>query len=263
MAKTALITGASTGIGFAFAKVCAKKGYNLILAARNKERLEAHKSFLETEFSISVTIFPVDLSAKGGAESLYNFCVNHSQVDVLINNAGIGQYGCALETSPEHEYSMMQLNMCSLVALTKLFGKDMVSRGTGNIVNISSIAAFLPFPYMAVYAATKAFVLSYSKALAYECTKYGVKVSTVCPGPVATEFEKTAGMEASNLFKLVKPHTAMFIAEKSIDPCLKGKIVVIPGMLNKLIILAVSFLPKFITAKFIAFIASKSKVAKQ
>jgi len=184
-----LITGASSGIGAAAAKTFAKHGYDLVLAGRDEARLTRVAESLE---GVSVTLFKGDLTKRKAYQKLYSG-LQGDTIDVLINCAGAGYCGAFLDGDLDRQTKMMRLNNEALIRMTYMFGKDMVQRGKGHIINICSTAAFVPGPYMAVYYATKAFVLSFSQALAEELKDTGVHVSCLCPGAVDTAFQEKAG----------------------------------------------------------------------
>jgi short-subunit dehydrogenase len=196
MNKTALITGASTGIGFEFAKLFAADGYNLVLIARDEQKLREIAGSLPSKFNISVKIYPKDLSVTGDIEKLVRqIREDVGTIEVLVNNAGFGLSGAFVDTDLARELEMIQLNVVSLVIFTKLWAKEMVQRKGGKILNVASTAAFQPGPLMAIYYATKAFVLSFSEALAEELKERGVTITALCPGPTATQFSKRAELE--------------------------------------------------------------------
>ncbi len=190
---TALITGASAGIGAAFARELAARRTNLVLVARSQAKLEQLATQLQAQYQVQVEIIPQDLTAPQAALTVFN-TINSKGVtiDLLINNAGFGEYGDFIELDRETQLNMIQLNILTLVDLTHLFLSQMRQRGSGNIINMSSVAAFQSMPYFSVYAATKSFILSFSEALWAENRKYGVRVIAVCPGPTDTNFFKDA-----------------------------------------------------------------------
>lgn len=222
MKEYILLTGASSGIGYEMANQLAAKKMNLILVARTETKLQQMQAELTNKYGILVQYFVADLSDVNSAKDLYkkvqqeNLLVTH-----LINNAGVGNYGNFTETSLEEELSMIQLNISSLVVLTKLFAKDMVSRKSGRIMNISSLVAFLPFPYFAVYSSTKAFVKAFSETLAAELDGTGVIVTSLYPGTVDTGFT-TDKMQATNLHKS-KPIHPKEVAAQGVKHLLSGK----------------------------------------
>ena len=195
--KSVLITGASSGIGYEFAKIYAKNGHNLVITARRQENLENIRKELES-YSVKIETIVLDLSKEGAAKKLYeNVKEKGIVIDTLINNAGFGLYGNFIETDVDREAEMIDLNIKSLVILTKLFLKDMIAIDKGEILNVASIAAFQPGPLMSVYYASKSFVLSFSEAVRNEIRKTNVNISVLCPGPTATEFERSANLEKS------------------------------------------------------------------
>jgi uncharacterized protein len=252
MNKTALITGASTGIGFEFAKLFAADGYNLVLIARDEQKLREIAGSLPSKFNISVKIYPKDLSVTGDIENLVcQIREDVGTIEVLVNNAGFGLSGAFVDTDLARELEMIQLNVVSLVIFTKLWAKEMVQRKGGKILNVASTAAFQPGPLMAIYYATKAFVLSFSEALAEELKESGVTVTALCPGPTATQFSKRAELEKSRLFKggIVPVLDAATVAKIGYDGLSKGHPVVIPGLINKIGVFSVRLTPRKLVAQ--------------
>ncbi|MBI1807060.1 MAG: SDR family oxidoreductase [Ignavibacteria bacterium] len=243
--KTALITGASTGIGREFSKLFARDGYNLLLVARNETALASLASDLTAKHGIAATIITKDLSSRSSPTEIYDFI--HDQaitIDVLVNNAGFGTHGAFTGTDLILELQQMDLNIVALTHLTKLFVKDMVRRGSGRILNVASTAAFQPGPLMAVYYATKAYVLSFSEALRAELKGTGITVTTLCPGPTRTEFQKRAGMEKTNLFRSANVMEAATVAAIGYRGLMNGKGIVVPGIINKLVAFGVRLSPR-------------------
>ena len=218
-----LITGASSGIGKEMAVQLAAKKYNLILVARSVDKLQQLQKDLSAAYGVEVQYIEKDLSQPTLAIELFNdvkqqnFVVSH-----LVNNAGFGGYGNFLETSLPHELDMIQLNVSSLVVLTKLFGQDMASRGGGKIMNVASVLSFIPFPFYSVYSATKTFVLAFSETVAAELEGTGVVVTTLCPGTVETPFH-TSEMRKTNAMSANKPVSATAVAKAGVDLLLAGK----------------------------------------
>jgi len=246
---TVLITGASSGIGLAFAKVFAQEGHDLVLVARRRERLEAIKTEIESTTGRDVLVVIEDLSLDGSAQRLVS-ALGNKQIDVLVNNAGSGDTGLFAETSLEKTQSMMQLNMSSLVALTRLLLPSMIERGKGGVLNVASIAAFVPGPTMSVYFASKAFVLSFSEALANELHGSGVSVTTVCPGATSTEFDRQAGTYWGDDYHKGLP-TAQVVAEFGYKAFVQGKQLAIHGQKNRLLLLLARFLPHALIANVV------------
>mgnify|MGYP000035337134 CR=1 FL=1 len=244
--ETVLITGASTGIGYEFAKIFAKHNYNLILVARNLERLQKVKNELQTN-SINIHIIAKDLSISSSVDEINQELMDKNlNVNILINNAGFGFAGPFYELDLKSQLDMIQVNVNSLVKLTGLILPSMIKNGYGKIMNVASTAAFQPGPYMAIYYATKAFVLSFSEALYAELSHKGISVTALCPGPTRTEFQTRAGIEHINLFrtKFLPYMSAEKVAQIGYKGLMKGKRVVIPGLFNKLGTIAVRFVPK-------------------
>lgn len=187
----ALITGASNGIGYALAKVFAQHSFKIILVARNEERLQRAAEALSRDYNVDCRVIPADLSLLSGVEKVYGTVRDGGQeVSVLVNNAGVGIYGPFCETDFTKESGMVNLNVVGLTYLSKLFARDMVGRGSGRILNVASVVGFWPVPNMSVYAATKAYVVSFTQALASELKGTGVQVSVLCPPSVKTNFLK-------------------------------------------------------------------------
>lgn len=221
MKKYILLTGASSGIGYEMAYQLAEKKLNLILVARTESKLQQMQADLTKKYGILVQYFAADLSDVNAAKELYKKVNNENLlVTHLVNNAGVGNYGNFIETSLEEELSMIQLNISSLVVLTKLFVQDMVNRKSGRIMNIGSVVSFLPMPYFSVYSATKAFVKAFSETLAAELEGTGVIVSSLYPGTVDTGFT-TPEMQSTNLHK-TKPMHPKEVAIQGVKHLLEG-----------------------------------------
>ena len=256
---TALITGSSNGIGLELAKVHASKGGNLVLVARNKAKLDELKVELERQYKITVYTIGKDLSLVNAAQEVYDETKSqHFQIDYLINNAGFGEFGMFTETDWNKELSMINLNITTLTHFTKLYVRDMVKRGSGKILNVASTAAFQSGPTMAVYYATKAYVLSFSEALDNEVSNKGVSVTTLCPGPTESGFQAAAAMEESNLVKGKKLPSSREVAEYGYASMMKGKTVAIHGMMNYLMANSVRFLPRALVVKVTRMIQDKA-----
>lgn len=252
MKVTTLITGASNGIGLELAYINAEKGNNLVLVARNWKKLQEIKADIELKYESSVSIISKDLSVKDAALEIYNEVkLLQVKVDYLINNAGFGDFGFFAETHWEKEQEMINLNITALTQMTKLFLKDMISRRHGKILNLASTASFQPGPKMAVYFATKAYVLSFSEAIANEVEEYGVTVTALCPGPTTSGFQLAAAMDDAKLFKDKKLPTAKEVAQYGYDAMIKGKTVAIHGFMNTVLATSVRFLPRNLIVKII------------
>lgn len=201
MAKTALITGASGGIGAELARVHAANGGDLVLVARSADKLASMKSEIEGASGVSVTVIAQDLAISGASEQLFRRTEELGlQIDVLINNAGLGGHGKFHERSLAKHQHMMQLNMVTLTELTHYYLQGMVERGHGKVMNVSSTASFLPGPLQAVYYASKAYVTSFSQAIANELTGTGVTVTALCPGAVKTGFQHAGDLDGLGLW---------------------------------------------------------------
>lgn len=248
--KTALITGASGGIGLELAKIHASKGGNLVIVARSEEKLLKLKSELESTYKVSVFVIVKDLSDYSSIEQVYKEVkAQNIKIDYLINNAGFGAHGFFSEIPWEKEYEMIQLNITCLTYLTKLFLNDLISQKSGRIMNLASTAAFQPGPTMAVYFASKAFVLSFSEALHNELEGTGITVTALCPGPTQSDFFSTANMNNSKLVKGKNLPTAHEVALYGYTSMLKGKPVAIHGIKNKLLAFSVRFSPRNLVTK--------------
>lgn len=257
---TALITGASNGIGLELAKIHASKGGDLVLVARNKSKLDNLKIELERQYKVNVYTIGKDLSTINSAQEVYDETNHQSmQIDYLINNAGLGNFGMFVETDWNKELQMINLNITILTQFTKLYLQDMVKRRSGKIMNVASTAAFQSGPTMAVYYATKAYVLSFSEAVDNEVRNKGVTVTTLCPGPTESGFQAAAAMEESNLVKGKKLPTAKEVAEFGYASMMKGKTVAIHGLMNYLMANSVRFIPRALVVKLTRKIQDKAK----
>ncbi len=226
MANTALITGASSGIGTEFARIHARNGGDMVLVARSADKLNELKQELESAYKVSVTVITADLSVAGSAAQVFAATeAAGTQIDVLINNAGFGGHGKFHERALAEEEAMMQLNMATLTSLTHLYLQGMIARGQGKVLNVASTAAFLPGPLQAVYYATKAYVLSFSQAIAEELNGTGVSVTALCPGAVKTGFVERGNLEGVEVFD--KAASAESVAECGYKAMQKGQLVVI------------------------------------
>lgn len=226
MGNTALITGASAGIGEELAWIHAEKGGDLVLVARREDRLNALAEAIRDEHKVDVVVLTADLGEAGAANRLVTSLKRRKrQIDVLINNAGLGAHGAFHESSLERQQQMLQVNMVALTELTHLLVQGMVQRGQGQILNVGSTAGFLPGPLQAVYYATKAYVNSLSQALANELQGTGVTVTVLCPGPVATEFQEVADMGGVKGFDFAAD--ARSVAECGYRAMEKGRLVAV------------------------------------
>jgi short-subunit dehydrogenase len=256
-AKTALITGASTGIGFELATLFARDGYTLVLVARKAETLTAVAKDLEQTYQVKVVTIAKDLSEPQAADELTKEIeAKQLSIDVLVNNAGVGIFGDFIENKEQEQVRMMQLNMNTLTLLTKKILPGMIARKSGNILNVASTAAFEPGPGMAVYFATKAFVLSLSEALGEELRGTGVFVTCLCPGPTKTQFDVNAGATTSSLFTGPNVMTARAVAEAAYSGLTEHKQLVVPGFMNRLLIFSLRLTPRAIVPRLVRKILS-------
>lgn len=250
MAQTALITGASSGIGAAFARALARRGDHLILVARSKDKLEALAASLQAEQGATVSVIAADLSLpECGRRLAAEVAGQGLSVDLLINNAGFGAAGAFAKQDPARDAEMIQLNVTAVVDLAHAFLPAMLERGRGGIVNVASVAGFQPMPQMAIYAATKAFVLSFSEALWVETRGRGVQVTALCPGPVDTPFfEATGSPELRKAVPKGFMMTAEKVAARALAALAAGRPVVVPGGANKLL----SGVPRLLPRRWMA-----------
>ena len=245
MRKTALITGASSGIGYELSKVFAKNGYHLVLVSRNTEKLKIISEEIKKQHDVQVKVISRDLGKSTAPQELHDeVTADGINIAVLVNNAGIGTHGKFTETSTEKHKDLIQLNITSLTLLCKLFGADMVKSGSGGILNVASTAAFQAGPLMSTYYASKAYVLLLSEAIKNELKQDNVTVTVLCPGPTQTEFFKRSDMIGTRLERSPCIMSAAKVAEIGFSGLLKGKTVVIPGLINKLMAFSVRLAPR-------------------
>lgn len=244
MKKTALITGASGGIGLETAKIFASEGNNLILVARSKDTLERIRIEIEKQYKVEVLIIVKDLTVAGSSREIYEEVLkNGISVNYLVNNAGYGDIGFFAGSDWNKQEGMINLNITALTYLTRLFLPGMISAGEGRILNVASTAAFQPGPTMSVYFATKAYVLHFSEAINNELRDSGITVTVLCPGSTESNFHAVAIGDV-NLVKKRKRASAYKVALAGYRGMMKGKPVVIPGFLNTVMAFAVRFLPR-------------------
>ncbi|MBK1812801.1 SDR family oxidoreductase [Clostridium sp. YIM B02505] len=247
--KYALITGGTSGIGFELARNFIRGGYEVIITSSSKDRLEKAKRKLESEFKVEVLTYQQDMGKIGAAEQLYlNIKEDKKDISILVNNAGIGLVGPTDEINLLQDESMIILNVINLVELCKLYIADMYKNGSGKILNVASTGAFQPGPYTSTYYGSKAFVLSYGRAIRYEARKRGVQVCTLCPGATKTEFFDREGVKVPQ-----GAMTAEKVAGYAYEKFMKNKEIIIPGIANKVLI----FMPEKIRMLVIARIKSK------
>ncbi len=254
MKQTALITGASGGIGLELARLFARDGWDLVLVARSEGKLRQLADSLAKDHGISAEVIAVDLARPDAAGEIASVLEDRGlTVDALVNNAGFGVAGAFVATGGRAELEMIQVNCVALTQLTKLLLPGMVARKRGRILNVASTAAFQPGPLMAVYYATKAYVLSFSEAIADELRDTGVTVTALCPGPTETGFAAAAGAGATRLFRLASPASSASVARTGYRAMLRGRRVVVAGLKNKLLAQSVRVSPR----RVVTFIVRK------
>ena len=253
----ALITGASAGLGEQFAHLFARDGVDVVLVARGAPRLEPIAERLRLH-KITPIVLPEDLSKPGAAARVYEAVKARGlEVSFLVNNAGFGSTGAFLELPVEKELEMLQLNCATLLELSHRFGQDMRARKSGRILNIASTAGFQPGPYMATYYATKAFVLSFSEALAHELKDSGVTVTCHCPGATATEFAGRAGNDSSRLFKRPGVAKAEDVAAHAYEAMMQGEVLSVHGLLNWVSMQSLRISPRSVVRSIAAALNSR------
>ncbi len=250
--ETVLITGAAAGIGYELASVFAHDGYNLVLVDKNEQKLADVADEFKSKFASFVTAISKDLSLPTSSLEIYSELQEAGiNVDFLVNNAGFGHYGFFADTDLKSELEMLQVNLVTLTHMTKLFVRDMTKRGKGKVLNVASTAAFQPGPLMAVYFATKAYVLSFSEAIANELEGTGVTVTVLCPGPTISAFHEQTGMAETELVKGKKFMDAATVARVGYRGLMANKTVVIPGVKNQILVEIVRFFPRSLVTKFV------------
>lgn len=246
MRPTALITGASRGLGAEFARLFASKNTNLVLVARSAKELNELKDELENAFEISVLTLVKDLTKSENVQSVYDeIKAAGIEVDYLVNNAGFGDFGYFSDTEWERHEQMIALNISALSQLCHLFIQDWIPRKSGRILNVASTAAFQPGPRMSVYFASKSYVTSFSQAIGHELRKHGITVTALCPGPVSTNFGKAARMQHPNgILKDMKTPSPKEVVEFGYKAMMKRKPLVIQGALNRWVANSIRFMPR-------------------
>jgi len=243
--RAALVTGASSGIGLELARLLATDGHDLVLVARDAARLEGLAAELSAAHRVECTVVARDLADAEGPQEIFREIARRGvEVDVLVNNAGFGVYGAFASTDLREELGMIRVNVSAVTALAKGVLPGMLARGHGRILNVSSTAAFQPGPLMAVYYATKAYVLSFSEALANEVAGSGVTVTALCPGPTITEFQTRAGVGRTRLFRGPLVQDAATVARAGYRGMIRGRRVVIPGVANRHLVQALRVTPR-------------------
>lgn len=247
---TALVTGASAGIGLELARILAREGHDLVLVARREAALKELADELKERYGAESRIVTADLAEAGAGERIEQ-ALDGVAIDVLVNNAGFGGVGRFTERTYADDMRMVAVNVTALTDLTKRFLPGMVSRGRGRVLNVASTAAFQPGPFMAVYYATKAYVLSLSQALAEETSGTAVTVTCLCPGVTDTEFHGVAGTDAQPLTSGPLSMSARAVAEAGYKAMMRGKLVEIPGMHNKVGAQSIRIAPRRVVLKIV------------
>lgn len=243
-----LVTGASGGIGNELCDIFAAEGHDLVLVARNEQKLEELASRLRKEYGVQAEVLPADLAQDGAADMLFTATKEVGiVVDVLVNNAGFGDQGAFLDSDWKRQEDMVKLNVLALMRLSYLFGNDMRSRGCGRILNVASVAAFSAGPYMSTYFATKAFVLSHSLALNEELRDSGVKVCALCPGTTGTGFWEAAGMKGNEVFSLMRMQSPRSVAELGYRAVMGGRSLALHSAGTHAANLAVRLVPRCVS----------------
>ena len=255
MKETALVTGASGGIGEELARLLAAGGRNVVLLARSADKLQALANQLSAAHGIEATVLAADLSdSDATSEIARTLSARRTTIDILVNNAGFGTAGRFAAEDPQAHLDMLQVNVVALTTLTRAFLPGMLERKRGRILNVGSTAAFQPGPFMTVYYASKAYVLSFSEALAEETAGTGVTVTCLCPGPTHTGFQSRAHIEKSRLFNLARPMQSSDVAQAGYDGMLAGRRVVITGAMNKIMAQSIRITPRALVLKIVRFL---------
>lgn len=253
----ALITGATSGIGFEFARILAEYGYNLVLVSRDEEKLKYIKKEFQKLFDLNIEYFPCDLTYEQDVYDLYRaVSSNNIQIDYLVNNAGFGLFDEFLNSDVNSQLDMIKVNIQALTMLTHLFAKGMKERRYGTILNVSSIASYAAGPNMTVYYASKAYVTSFTEGLHEELSKYNIKVTCVIPGPVKTNFWKRAGLKKASIIKYFF-EDAGEVAYKGIKANIFNRTLKHTSIFGLITAILASFLPRYLTRKITKFANTK------
>ena len=259
--ETALVTGASSGIGEALAACFARDGFDLVLVARSVEKLQALAAGLAAKHKVKAWVEPADLSVVGSAKKLAATLKRRKRhIDVLVNNAGVLEHGAFATMTAERHQELIDLNVSGVTAMLAHFVPSMVARGHGRVLNVASIAAFQPIPTLATYAATKAYVLSLTESLSEELKGSGVTITALCPGITATNMLSTAASSSSQLTKLpgFLIGDVAKVAKEGYEACLRGEVIKVPGAINLAAILASRATPKWLLRKVSGTLGRKS-----
>lgn len=261
---TALITGGSKGIGLELAKQFSRHEHDIVLVARNKTGLQIAAEELEKNYTCRVTVFTLDLTLEDAPAELFRLVEESGiQVDVLVNNAGSGDYGLFALSEPAHQSSMLQLNVLSLTALTRLFLPGMIERGSGRILNLASVVAYFSGgPNWASYVASKHYVLAFTKGLSQELSESGVTVTALCPGPTATDFAGQAGVASTRVYHWIPQVSPSKVARAGYLAAMSGRTVVIPGLINKIFAFLGELPPRVIAQTVFSFLSKETAALK-
>jgi short-subunit dehydrogenase len=245
----ALVTGASSGIGEELARLLAREGHDVALTARSESKLEALAAELRGRHGVRAEVIPADLADAAGPKRVFE-ALRERRIDVhvVVNDAGVGMHGAFAQNDVDAQLRLLQLDVVSLTQLTRLLLPPMLARGAGRILNVASTAAFVPGPFMAIYYASKAYVLSLSVALANELADTGVTVTALCPGPTRTQFDAVAGVSGSRLFRS-GVMSAVEVAQAGYEGMVSGKPIVVPGLRNRLLAGSSGLAPRSLTAR--------------
>ncbi len=254
--RRAVVTGASTGIGAAFAERLAREHYNLVIAARDRQRLDSLAARLRQEHAVEVEVVPADLTKPSDLQKLENRVAKDQAVQLLVNNAGFATKGRVAELDADREEEEIRLNIIAVVRLTRAALPGMIGRGEGAVINVSSLSAFQPGPYGATYAASKAFVNSFTEALHEELRGTGVRVQALCPGFTRTEFQQRAGINASQV-PAAAWMTAEAVVEASLAALQRGNLICVPGFYNRLLALLATTTPRRITRRLSGILSKR------
>ncbi|TAD86442.1 MAG: SDR family oxidoreductase [Bacteroidetes bacterium] len=258
MAETALITGASSGIGLELAKIFAANGINVVLVARSQPQLQQLAQQLQAEHGIEAHVLAYDLSQYSHAKTIFDWCRTAGiSINYLVNNAGFGHWSVFAESQWPKQEQMINLNITTLTYLTHLFLPAMVAQKRGKIMNVASTAAFQPGPIMSVYFATKAYVLHFTEAIAHELAGTGVTATALCPGATESDFQNKAAMQESRLFKGKKLPTSAAVAAYGYKTMQQGKVVAVHGFMNWLMAASVGLAPRSLVVKMVAYLQRK------
>lgn len=256
-----LITGASSGIGYELAYQYAKNGHDLILTARSTDKLSHLKSELQKTYKIQIEIFTCDLSVRNSATQLYSEIKQRGlSINGLVNNAGVGDHTEFEKSDLSRTLEMIQLNITSLTELTHLFTKELIHNSPSRILNVASVASFLPGPMMAVYYATKAYVLSFSDAIQAELKDKHVSVTALCPGPTISGFQAAANFSNNSLVEKIKFPTSKEVAEYGYKKARQGQSIAIHGLSNKAMLLMARFVPRSLVSRIVYALQKKRKL---